>query len=158
MILVIFRVYDDTELGRVDVIGDYYFIFLDFLLVTINLSDRLRFLLVFIPGSTTFPLNIFLCFLPCPLCDSHHPCGWSTGFAFNPISLPFLPIRRVFPAFPHTVSLWSSLLTVPMVARHVSWNFLTSPEGILINTSHSASSFHDMVANVPADLISFPLV
>jgi hypothetical protein len=139
------------------IINFYFFYLFLPLLDTMNLSDHFLALLVFIPGATNFPVNDFGHFFrPILECHSHPQCGWSTGFIFTHNTFGFLHNRLCLPAFHITIFLCCSLPTSHIVAQQFSLNFLTSPDGNFTKTSHCNASFHDIVAKVQADLISFP--
>ena len=128
------------------------------LLVMIIFVDHFFFALVFLPGATTLPLNALGYFKPIDVLPSHHPCGWSTGFIDLPRLNGLIHFRLCLHALPMTTFLWSSLLTLPIDARHSSWNFLTSPDANLIKTTFKRASLPTTAANEPAAFTSFPFV
>lgn len=123
----------------------------------INLVEFFLFFLVLIQGATLFPANDF-CHLLSAIeeCPSHPPCGWSTGFIFLPRTWGFLPSHLCLPALPMTTFWCWSFPISQMVAKQFSLNFLTSPDGNLMNMTLSITSLPTILADVHAVFMSFP--
>lgn len=122
-----------------------------------NFVEDFLFFLVLIPGVTLLPANDF-CPLLSPIgeCHSPQPCGWSTGFIFFPKTWGFLPNHLCLQAFPITTCWCWSFPISQIVAKQFSLNFLTSHDGILMNTILSRASLPTIEAYDHAVLMSLP--
>src|SRR5690554_729194 len=66
------------------------------------------------------------------------PCGWSTGFIADPLTVGLTPKWRLRPALPIVTNSQDSFPTCPTVARQVPNTLRTSPDCNLTKTYFSS--------------------
>src|SRR2546423_1070623 len=82
------------------------------------------------------------------------PIGWATGSIAPPGTGGGRPGRRLRPALPRVMFMWSALPTVPIVARQAAGIRRTSPEGSVIWAQVPSRAVS--VAETPAERQSLP--